>query len=451
MTMMAIGGVIGGGLFLGSGAVIHSTGPGAVFSYALVGMFMVFIMRMLGEMSTVYPSSGSFSTYAHNEIGPWAGYTIGWLYWFYWVVVITIEAMMAGMIIHEWVPSISIGMIGFLCIVLLTLTNIFSARLFGEFEYWFSIIKVVAIVSFLIIGIAMIFGLFPHIEKPGVSNLLDRGGLMPNGFGSLLTAIMVVIFAYPGIEITTIAAGESPNPQKAVMAAINSVIWRILVFYIGSVTILVTILPWDSSSALKSPFVTVLDMLRIPGASLIMNIIILVAVLSVLNTGIYTTSRMLYSLAEKGDAPRVLLRVTKKGSPIWAVLGSTVFSLVALVSSTISPDKLYLLLINAIACIALIVYIVVALSHVRMRKRLERDNPEALIVRMWLFPYLTYFTIAAMVSVLIAMALIETNRSQLIATLITTAIVLASYFLTKLKKRSSDQIKSDEESYRAIK
>ncbi|OVE34527.1 GABA permease [Priestia aryabhattai] len=449
--MMAIGGVVGGGLFLGSGAVINSAGPSAVFSYALVGLFMVFIMRMLGEMSTVYPSSGSFSTYAHNEIGPWAGYTIGWLYLFYWIVVIAIESMMAAIIIHEWVPFMPVGIISFICIALLTLTNIFSAKLFGEFEYWFSIIKVVAIIAFLIIGTAMIMGLFPHIEKPGTSNLLDRGGLMPNGPSSLLLAISVVIFAFPGMEIATIAAGESPNPQKAVMAAINSVIWRVLIFYIGSVTILVTLLPWDSSSVLKSPFVTVLDMLGVPGASLIMNIIILVAVLSVLNTGIYTTSRMLYSLAEKGDAPKVFLRVTKKGSPIWAVLGCTGFSLITLLSSTVSPDKLYLLLINATACIALIVYLFVAISHVRMRNRLERDNPDALIVRMWLFPYLTYFVIISMAALVIAMAFIETTRLQLIATIVTTVIVLISYPLTKIKNKDSDQSNNDEESYTALK
>jgi len=355
------------------------------------------------------------------------------------------------MIIHEWVPSLSIGVISFLCIALLTLTNIFSAKLFGEFEYWFCIIKVVAIVSFLIIGVAMIFGLFPHFEKPGVSNLINRGGLLPNGPESLLLAISVVIFAYPGIEIPTIAAGESPNPQKAVMAAINSVIWRILVFYIGSITILVTLLPWDSSSTLESPFVTVLDMLNIPGASLIMNILILVAVLSCLNTGIYTTSRMLYSLAEKGDAPKAFLRVTKKGSPIWAVLGCTVFSFITLFSSTVSPDKLYLLLINATACIALLVYLIVAVSHVRMRKRLERDNPKILIVKMWFFPYLTYFVITAMVSLIVAMAFMETTRIQLLATLATAVIVLVSYSLTKLKKKASNQTEEQEEPYRAYK
>ncbi|MFE5430730.1 amino acid permease [Peribacillus simplex] len=437
--MMAIGGVVGGGLFLGSGEVIHSAGPGAIFSYALVGLFMVFIMRMLGEMATVHPSSGSFSTYSHHEIGPWAGYTIGWLYLFYWIVTVTIESMMAAIIIHVWIPSLSIGIISFLCIALLTLTNIFSAKLFGEFEYWFSIIKVVAIVSFLIIGTTMIFGLFPHLESPGVSNLLDRGGLLPNGPNSLLLAISVVIFAYPGIEIPTIAAGESPNPQKAVMGAINSVIWRVLVFYIGSITILVTLLPWNSSSALESPFVTVLDMLNIPAASLIMNILILVAVLSCLNTGIYTTSRMLYSLAEKGDAPKIFLRVTKKGSPIWAVLGCTVFSFITLFSSTISPDKLYLLLINASACIALLVYLFVAVSHVRMRKRLEIEDPKALIVKMWLFPYLSYFVIAAMISLIVAMAFMETTRVQLLATLATTLIVLVSYSFTKFKKKESNQ------------
>jgi GABA permease len=442
MTMISIGGVIGGGLFVGSGAVINSTGPGAILAYMSVGALVIFLMRMLGEMATVYPSSGSFSTYAHNEIGPWAGYTVGWLYWFFWAVVIPIEAMIGASILHEWFPSLSVGALSIIIILLLTLTNLGSAKLFGEFEYWFAILKVVALVLFIILGAAIILGLIPNVEKPGVSNLLDRGGFLPNGITSILIGITIVVFAFPGTEIVTIAAGESPNPKKSVMVAINSVIWRILFFYVGSISVIVTILPWNSSTLLKSPFVTVLDMVGIPAAADIMSLIILIAVLSCLNSGLYTASRMLYSLSQKGDAPRIFSRVSKNGTPFWAVLGSTSFSYVCLISSIASPDKIFLYLINASGAIMLLVYLAIAVTQIYMRKRLERENPKALVVKMWLFPYLTYITILSMVAILVSMAFIDSARSQLTLTLSVALLVLVSYFIFK---RANEQPSNYEE------
>jgi GABA permease len=431
MTMISIGGVIGGGLFVGSGAVINSAGPGAIFSYTLVGILVIFVMRMLGEMATVYPSSGSFSTYAHEEIGQWAGYTIGWLYWFFWAIVVPIEATIGASLLHNWFSFIPVWMLSLIVIVLLALTNVYSAKMFGEFEYWFAVIKVAAIVLFLILGITIIFGLVPVIQSPGISNLLGRGGLIPNGVGSILIGITIVIFAFPGAEIATIAAGESPNPKKSVMHAINSVIWRILVFYIGSISILVTLLPWDSSSLLKSPFVTVLNMVGIPAAAEIMNIIVLIAVLSCLNSGIYTASRMLYSLAQKKDAPSIFLRVSKRGAPVWAVLGSTIFSCICVIFSYVSPDKLFFFLVNASGAIMLLVYLVIAFTHLRMRKRLERENPEALVVKMWFYPYLTYLTIISLLGILISMAFISSERSQLFLTLVITGLVVCSFFISR--------------------
>ncbi|WP_051331165.1 amino acid permease [Aneurinibacillus terranovensis] len=433
MTMISIGGVIGGGLFVGSGAVISSTGPGAIFSYITVGILIILIMRMLGEMATVYPVSGSFSTYAHEEIGPWAGYTIGWLYWFFWAIVIPIEALIGADIIHGWVPFIPVAALTFIIIGLLTLTNIYSAKMFGEFEYWFAMIKVAAIVLFLVLGILIILGLIPSINSPGVSNLLERGGLFPNGITPVLISMTIVFFAFPGAEVVTIAAAESPNPKKSVMVAINSVVWRILVFYIGSVFMLVTLLPWNSSSLLKSPFVTVLNMLGIPAAAEIMNIIVLVAVLSCLNSGIYTASRMLYSLSQKAEAPSIFLKVNRRGAPIWAILGSIIFSCTCVVLSFVSADKLFYFLVNASGAIMLLVYLVITFTHLRMRKRLERENPEALVIRMWMFPYLTYITIVALMGILISMAFMGSTRSQVFLTLVITVLILGSFLFVKSK------------------
>ncbi|RBI94125.1 GABA permease, partial [Micromonospora provocatoris] len=312
MTMISIAGVIGAGLFVGSGSVIHSTGPGAVVSYALAGLLVIFIMRMLGEMSAVNPTSGSFSQYAHDAIGPWAGFTIGWLYWFFWVIVIAIEAIAGAGIIQYWFHDIPLWLTSLILTIVLTLTNVYSVKSFGEFEYWFSLIKVVTIIAFLIVGFAFIFGFAPGSEPVGLSNLTGKGGFFPEGISSVLLGIVVVIFSFMGTEIVAIAAGETSNPIESVTKATRSVVWRIIVFYVGSIAIVVALLPWNSANILESPFVAVLEHIGVPAAAQIMNFIVLTAVLSCLNSGLYTTSRMLYSLAERNEAPRRFMKLAKK-------------------------------------------------------------------------------------------------------------------------------------------
>ncbi|TRY27291.1 amino acid permease [Brevibacillus sp. LEMMJ03] len=445
LTMISIGGVIGAGLFVGSGSVINSTGPGAILSYALAGLLVVLVMRMLGEMAVVNPDSGSFSTYAHQALGPWASYTIGWLYWFYWAIVIAIEATAGGAIVHGWIPSVPVWLLSLILTVLLTVTNVLSVKSFGEFEYWFAMIKVVAISLFMCIGAAILLNLVPAIPSPGLSNLLGQGGFLPNGASSVFVGIVVCVFSFFGAEIAAIAAGETPNPEKSVVVAIKSVVWRILLFYIGSVAILVMLLPWNAADLLKSPYVTMLDMLGIPAAAQIMNVVVLVSVLSCLNSALYTNSRMLYSLARKGNAPRSLLRVNKNGVPVRAVLASTFFSYVCAIFHFTSPDKIFLFLVNASGAIAILVYLVIAVSHVRIRRKLERENPQALTLKMWAFPYLTYLTMAAMVLILVSMLFLESMRSQLYLTMLITVLVVASYFLFKRKPADTTLEASEQE------
>lgn len=435
ITMISIGGIIGAGLFVGSGAVLNSTGPGAVLSYAVAGVLVVLLMRMLGEMALVNPDSGSFATYARQAIGPWAGYTIGWLYWFFWVIVIAIEATAGGAIVHGWFPAVPIWAWSLILTFLLTLTNIFSVKSFGEFEYWFSMIKVVAIIAFMGIGLTIILGLFPGIESPGMSNFTGHGGFMPLGIGSIFVGIVTVVFSYFGAEIAAIAAGESENPEKAIVIAIKSVVWRVLLFYIGSVTILAFLLPWNSTELLKSPYVTMLDMVGIKAGAQIMNVVVLTSVLSCLNSALYSNSRMLFALANRGDAPRALLKLNKHGVPVRAVFASTIVAYICAIFNFVSPDKLFLFLVNASGAIALLVYLAIAFSQLRLRRKTERENPEALRMKMWMFPYLTYVVIAAIIVILISMGFIESMRSQLYLTMLIAVLVVASYFL-KSKKDS---------------
>lgn len=434
ITMISLGGIIGAGLFVGSGSLINVAGPASIFSYVFAGLLVVLVMRMLGEMSIVNPTSGSFATYAREALGPWAGYTIGWLYWFFWVIVIAVEAIGGANIIQYWFPSLPSWSVSLALTFLLTLTNLYSVKSYGEFEYWFSLIKVVSIVLFLILGGAIIFGLIPGVHSPGTTNLLHRGGFMPNGVSSIFIGIAVVMFSFMGSEIVAIAAGETAHPEKAITVATNSVIYRIIIFYLGSILVLVTILPWDSHTLLKNPFVSVLNVLNIPAAAQIMNFIVLTAVLSCLNSGLYTSSRMLFSMAQSGDAPRLFLKVSKKGVPLYAILGCTVISYISVGFNYLSPDKIFLFLVNASGGVALLVYLVIAFSQLRLRRKYEKEKPEALKIKMWLFPYLTYATILVIITLFIMMAFIDSLRSQFYLTGLIALVVVGSFFINKNKR-----------------
>jgi len=327
---------------------------------------------------------------------------------------------------------------------LLTLTNMYSVKSFGEFEYWFSMIKVVSVALFLILGGAIILGFIPSIESPGTSNFLHRGGLLPNGISSVFIGIALVMFSFMGSEIVATAAGESSHPEKAIKTATNNVIFRIIIFYLGSILVIVTILPWNSSSLMKSPFVSVLELVNIPAAAQVMNFILLTAVLSCLNSGLYSSSRMLFSMAQKGDAPRMFLRVNKKGIPFNAIIGCTVISYISVGFNYLSPDKIFLFLVNASGGVALLVYLVIAFSQLRMRRKYEKEKPEALKIKMWLFPYLTYATIIVITSIFIAMAFIDSLRTQFFLTLFIVIFVVGSFFVIK-KRKTNDLLSTKKE------
>ncbi|HEY0358747.1 MAG TPA: amino acid permease, partial [Mycobacteriales bacterium] len=368
LSMIAIGGVIGAGLFVGSGAAIREAGPGVLLSYAAAGLLVVLVMRMLGEMAAANPDTGSFSAYAERGIGRWAGFTIGWLYWWFWVVVLGVEATAGAVIVHRWAPVLPQWAWALVLMVALTLTNLYSVRSYGEFEFWFASIKVAAIAGFIVVGLAAILGLLPGVESPGAGNLTD---FLPHGMAPVLAAMLVVVFSFFGAEIATIAAGETDHPQAAIRAAVRSVVWRILLFYLGSVAVVVTLLPYDDAGVAKSPYVAVLDRIGLPSAGSVMDVVVLTAVLSCLNSGLYTASRMAFSLAGRGEAPRAWRRLTRRGVPAVSVLVSTVVGFLTVILNYVSPDRAFLFLLNSSGAIALFVWLVIAVSQLRLRRRLE--------------------------------------------------------------------------------
>ena len=437
VTMLSIAGVIGAGLFVGSGHAIAEAGPAVLLAYAAAGTLVVLVMRMLAEMAVASPDTGSFSTYADRAIGRWAGFTIGWLYWWFWVLVIPLEANAAAVILHAWFPDVAIWVFTLVITLVLTATNLFSVKNYGEFEFWFALVKVLAIIGFIAVGLAAIFGWMPNSQVSGVSHLVDTQGFMPNGLGAVVAAMLTTMFSFMGTEIVTIAAAESKDPGKQISKATNSVIWRIFLFYLVSIFLVVALVPWNDSRLPElGSYQTVLNMIGVPNAKLIVDIVVLVAVTSCLNSALYTASRMLFSLSKRGDAPAAAQRTSSQGTPFVAVLLSTAAAFLAVFANYVAPAAVFDFLLASSGAIALLVYLVIAFSQLRMRRQREA-NRENIDFKMWLFPGLTYAVIVFIVSVLTVMAIRPDHRSEIIATGLLTLFVIATGMLVQRRHRAT--------------
>ncbi|MFR9729851.1 amino acid permease [Saccharopolyspora sp. MS10] len=413
ITMLSIGGVIGAGLFVGSSAAIAEAGPGVLISFLIAATLVVLVMKMLGEMAIANPDTGSFSTYADRALGRWAGFSIGWLYWWFYVLVIPIEAIAAGDIIGAslsiptWIPA-------FVVIAALAGTNLLSVRNYGEIEYWFALLKVLAIIGFIVLGLTAILGLLPSSEVSGPANLWAHGGFLPNGSIAVLAGLLTAMFAFQGSEIVTIAAAESAEPERNIRRAINAVVWRLALFYIGSVFVVVLLVPWNAPGLeAGGSYRAALETMNIPGAPVIMDVVVLVAVCSCLNSAVYTGSRMLFSLAQRGDAPRFAGTTGPNGTPRPAVLASTVIGAVAVVVNYAVPELFGYLLASS-GAIVLMMYLVIAVTQFATRRAMRARGTESRLESpMWAFPYLTALTIAGIAGILLAMAILPGKRLEL--------------------------------------
>ncbi|MFC1472883.1 amino acid permease [Rhodococcus qingshengii] len=438
LTMMGLGSAIGAGLFLGTGVGIAKAGPAVLISYILAGAVVVFVMRMLGEMGAAIPASGSFSHYARLGIGEWAGFVMGWLYWFMLIMVLGAEITGASAIVNDWVPSIPQWVVALVFVVFFAVVNLAKVSNFGEFEFWFAAIKVTVIIGFLIIGVLLVFGLLPDTDPVGTSNLFGQGGFMPNGLSGIAAGLLVVAFAFGGIEIVTIAAAESENPERSIAVAVRSVVWRISVFYIGAISIMVLVLPWNDPELESGPFVAVLNKANIPGVAGFMELVVVVALLSAFNANIYGTSRMAFSLSRRGDGPAFMAKLSRTGVPTNAVLLSVFFGFVSVLLNWLLPDDLLGILLNAVGAALLVIWIFIVVSHLRLRKQLEASGK--LTVRMWLFPYLSYATLA-MLGVFVVLMLFDADaRAQLISTTVLFLVIAALGFLNARWRKQNQPV-----------
>ncbi len=427
VAMISLGGIIGAGLFVGSSAAIASIGPAVIVCYVLAGILILFTMRMLGELAVANPGIGFFTDYARKVLGHPFGFVGGWLYWYFWMIVVAVEAIAGAIIIAQWIAA-PVWLIGLVLLVCLTGVNLMSARSYGEFEFWFSSIKVAAIIAFILITGSYVLGLTPG-HGTDFSALTAFGGFAPHGIVSVLAGVVTVIFSLTGAEITTVAAAESKEPAKAIASMSTTLTVRVVLFYVLSIFFIVAAVNWTTIKSGQSPFIAALNLIGIPGSAMVMNIIVLTAVLSCLNSGIYVTSRALFALAAHGDAPKSLTVLNSRNVPARAILVGTVFGYAAMIASVVSPTVVFTFLVNASGTAMLFLYGMIGIAQIRYRSGLPADEAARLSLKMWLFPALSYFTVVGIMAVLIAVGMIPDLRSQLTATTGFMVFLFAFYFL----------------------
>jgi L-asparagine transporter-like permease len=435
ITMISIGGMIGAGLFVGSSAAIAATGPAIVLSYLITGTLVLLVMRMLGEMAVSHPAVRSFTEFARAGLGNWAGFVAGWLYWYFWMIVVPVEAIAGANILHGWL-GLPQWLLGIVLMGVMTAVNLMSARSYGEFEFWFASIKVAAILVFIALAAAFACG-FTSPAGATFGNLTNYGGFMPKGGLSVLAGAVTVYFSLTGAEITTIAAAESKEPARAVARMTSSVIVRILTFYVGSVLLIVSVVPWVNIHPGESPFTLALSTMQFKWASLAMSAIILTAVLSCLNSAFYVCSRVLFVLAEHGDAPQWLVQVNARRVPVRSVWMGSLAGVLGILAAITSSQTVFAFLVNASGALMVFIYMIIAIAHLRLRRQREARGEPAPALTMWLFPWASYAAIAGMAAVLIAMAFTPGElRQDLWWSVVSLGLALAAYLVVDARRRS---------------
>ncbi|MBD8613332.1 amino acid permease [Pseudomonas putida] len=422
IQLIALGGAIGTGLFLGSAGVLKSAGPSMILGYAICGFIAFLIMRQLGEMIVEEPVAGSFSHFAHSYWGRFPGFLSGWNCWVLYILVGMSELTAVGKYVHYWWPEIPTWVSAAVFFVMINAINLTNVKVFGETEFWFAIIKVAAIVGMIALGSYLLVS-GDGGPQAGISNLWSHGGFFPNGVGGLVMALAIIMFSFGGLEMLGFTAAEADSPRTVIPKAINQVIYRILIFYIGALVVLLSLTPWDgllaslnaSGDAYSgSPFVQVFSMLGSDTAAHVLNFVVLTAALSVYNSGTYCNSRMLLGMAEQGDAPRALAKVDARGVPVRALLVSAAITLVAVALNYFVPQQALELLMSLVVATLVINWAMISYSHLKFRQHLLRQGQVPLFKALW-YPYGNYLCLAFVAFILIIMLMIPGIRVSVYA------------------------------------
>ena len=400
IQLIAIGGTIGVGLFLGSAKAIHNAGPGLLLAYAAGGVAIFFIMRALGELLTYRPVAGSFATYAEEFCGPLAGFVTGWSYWFMWVVTVMAEITAIGIYVNFWLPQVPQWIPSLIALLVLYGTNLLAVRVFGELEFWFALIKVVTIVGLILAGLFVIlFHVGALGPTAGFSNLWSHGGFLPAGFIAVLLALQIVMFAYEGVELIGVTAGEAENPAVVLPRATNGIIARILIFYLGALLIIMSLVPWTELDPKVSPFVFVFGKLGVPGAASVVNLVVITAAASSCNSGVFSTGRMLWTLAQRGQAPAAFAALNRQQVPAAGIHASAAVMLIGVALNYLAPERVFTIVTSVALIGTLWTWGVILVSHANYRRAVAAGRRPAAPFRMPGAPLANWLVLAFLVLV----------------------------------------------------
>ncbi|SEB24810.1 amino acid permease [Variovorax sp. YR216] len=400
IQMIALGGAIGVGLFLGAGRAISLAGPSLILSYAIGGIAVFFIMRALGELLTYRPVAGSFASYAEEFVGPFAGFVTGWSYWFMWVTIGMAEITAVSIYVHYWLPDLPRWLPALVTLTVLYLSNRIAVSVFGELEFWFALVKVVMILAMIGIGIAVLaFGITPLGATASLTNLWSGQGFMPFGFLGVAMTLQIVMFAFQGVELIGVTAGEAENPERVLPHATNSVVWRILLFYIGALVVMMALVPWSELKPGVSPFVFLFERIGIPGAASLVNFVVITAAASSCNSGIFSTGRMLYTLAQYRQAPRAFGRVNKGHVPSTAITFSAALMGIGVVLNYFVPEHAFVWVTSISLVSALWTWSIIMVAHLGYRKAVAAGRARAVAFRMPCAPVANWLVVAFMLVV----------------------------------------------------
>ncbi|WP_459481665.1 amino acid permease [Clostridium saccharoperbutylacetonicum] len=433
VQLLAIGGAIGTGLFLGSGRSIHLAGPSILFSYIITGIICFFIMRALGELLLTNLNYHSFVDFVYDYLGSGAAFITGWTYWFCWVSVAMADVTAAGLYIQYWFPSIPQWVPSLIVLVVLLIMNLTAVKLFGEMEFWFALIKVVAILALIIIGTFMIIkGFSTDTGVSSFSNLWSHGGWFPNGISGFILSFQMVVFAFAGIELVGLTAGETENPESVIPKAINNIPIRIIIFYIGALAVIMSIYPWNSINPDKSPFVQVFAAVGIAAAASIVNFVVLTSAASACNSGIFSTSRMIFSLAKENNAPESMKKLTNNKVPANATVFSAAVILISIILNYVMPEGVFVLITSISTFCFIFIWAIIIICHLKYRKA----NPELAAknkFKMPLYPIINYVILAFFAFVIIVLAFNEETRIALFVTPVWFIVLGIIYKVVKSK------------------
>lgn len=440
IQMISLGGVIGTGLFLSSGYTINQAGPvGTIIAYAVGAVLVYAVMLCLGELSVAMPYTGSFHVYARELIGPATGFTVALLYWLTWTIALGSEFTAAGIIMKEWFPHVPTWYWSLALIILILLSNIFTVRIFAESEFWFAAVKVLAIVAFIVLGALAIVGLIPvqgYTHAPGLTNL-TKDGLFPTGIGGVFTTMLTVNFAFSGTELIGITAGEAKDPEKTLPKAIHTILWRLALFFIGSMVVMAALIPYKQAGVTQSPFVHVFQMMGIPYAADIMNFVVLTAIISAANSGLYASTRMLWSLGNEGTIPRIFAATNAHGTPVLAVIFSMLGGILSLLSSVYAAGTIYLVLVSISGLAVVIVWMAIAICQLNYRRRFlaAGHSVDELKYRTPWYPVVPWLAFLASLASCLLIWFDPSQRVALYWTVPFVALCYGGYYLARFLKR----------------